>query len=61
MGSQNLEDHGHQEIPEIHFLRNMHKFQDKDYHKFKKELPKCDEKDHRGFFLWVNKMEGVFE
>jgi hypothetical protein len=47
-GSQNLEDQGHQEIPEIIFSRNTHKFQDRDYQKFKKELPKYDDKDHRG-------------
>jgi hypothetical protein len=31
LGSQNLEDQGQQEIPEIIFSRNMHKFQDRDY------------------------------
>jgi hypothetical protein len=39
-GSQNLEDQGHHEISEIVFSRNMHKSQDRDYRKFKTELPK---------------------
>jgi hypothetical protein len=60
-GSQNLEDQGHQEIPEIIFSRNTHKFQDRDYQKFKKELPKYDGKDHRGVVVWINKMDGIFE
>jgi hypothetical protein len=61
LGSQNLEDQGHQEIPEIIFSRNTHKFQDRDYQKFKKELPKYDDKDHRGVVVWINKMDGIFE
>jgi hypothetical protein len=60
-GSQNLEDQGHQEIPKIIFSRNTHKFQDKDYQKFKKELQKYDDKDHRGFVVWINKMDSIFE
>jgi hypothetical protein len=50
-GSQNLEDRGPQKIPEIIFSRNTYKFQDRDNHKFKKELPKYEGKDHRGVFV----------
>ena len=39
----------------------MHKFQDKDYQKFKKELPKYDDKDHRGAVVWINKMDSIFK
>jgi hypothetical protein len=59
--SQNLEDQGHQEIPELNFSRNTHKFQDRDYQKFKKELPKYDSKDHRGVVVLINKMDSIFE
>jgi hypothetical protein len=43
-------------------LRNMHtpRFYDIDYHKFKKELPKYDGKDHTGVFVWIKKMDEIF-
>jgi hypothetical protein len=61
--SQNTSDQRNQEAPEINFSSNMYnpRFQDRDYQKFKKELPKYDGKDHRGVVVWVNKMEGIFE
>ena len=59
--SKNLEDQGHQEIPEVIFSRNTNKFQERDYQKFKKELSKYDDKDHRGFIVWINKMDEIFE
>jgi hypothetical protein len=37
------------------------RFQDKDYQKFKKELPKYDNKDHRGDIVWINKKDKFFE
>jgi hypothetical protein len=36
------------------------RFHDRDYQKFKKELPKNDGKDHRGVVVWINKMDGIF-
>jgi hypothetical protein len=61
--SQNTNDQGHQETPKVIFSRNMHSsiFQDKCYQKFKNELMKYDDKDHRGFFIWTNKMDSIFE
>jgi len=37
------------------------RFQDKDYQKFKKELPKYDGNDHRGAVVWINTMDSIFE
>jgi hypothetical protein len=59
-GLQNLEDPRHQEIPKIIFSRNTHKFQDRYYQKFKKELPKYYDKGHGGVVVWINKMDGIF-
>jgi uncharacterized protein YkuJ len=59
--SKNLEDQGHQEILEVIFSRNTNKFQERDYQKFKKELSKYDDKDHRGVIVWINKMDEIFE
>jgi hypothetical protein len=59
--SKNLEDQGHQEVPEVIFSRNTNKFQERDYQKFKRELSKYDDKDHRGFIVWINKMDEIFE
>jgi hypothetical protein len=37
------------------------RFHNRDYHKFKKELPRYDDKDHIGAVVWINKMDGIFE
>jgi hypothetical protein len=59
--SKNLEDQGHQEIPEVIFSRNTNKFQERDHQRFKKEISKYDNKDDRGFIVWINKMDKIFE
>ena len=51
------------EVPKISLLGNTRKprFQNRDYHKIKKELLQCDGKDHKRTIIWVNKIKGIFK